>query len=489
MVSVTPPARKHFDLRMNKPFPEMHSNLVREEELALLAKEARYCSHGDTVHYAENPKFFERCEGSYLYDLHGQEYLDLQMWYSAVNLGYANPVVTEALRAQMEKLPQLACQYLHREKIELAEMICESIERGFGMKGRVHFNVGGAQAIEDALKIVRKSTGRQHMLAFQGGYHGRTLGASAITSSYRYREAFGEFADRAEFIPFPYTFRSPCRGDAQKTSDYCIGEFERLFEHEYTGAWNSKTGRSEFGAFFVEAVQGTGGYIVPPKDYFKRLAKICKERGILLVDDEIQMGFHRTGKMWAMEHFDAQPDIIVFGKALTNGMNPISGIWAREELINPAVFGPGSTHSTFASNTLGTATGLAVMKIFASGDYEAQVMQKGAYFLGKLRAIQARHSEVGDTDGLGLALRMEMCEADGFTPSRALADRMFQVGLDGGLPLGPRGNMGLVLDIGGYYKNVITLAPSLEITVAEIDLAAVALEHVLAEAKTVLRTA
>ena len=471
---------------MNKPLPEMHAARIREEELELLQKEARYCSHGDTVHYAEHPKFFDRCEGSYLYDLHGQEYLDLQMWYSAVNLGYSNPVVTEAMRAQMDKLPQLACQYLHREKIELAEMLCESVERGFGMKGRVHFNVGGAQAVEDALKLVRKATGRQHMLAFQGGYHGRTLGASAITSSYRYREAFGEFADRAEFIPFPYTFRSPFQGDVAKTEDWCIAEFDRLFAHEYTGAWNSKTGRSEFGAFFVEAVQGTGGYVIPPKNYFRRLAKICRERGILVVDDEIQMGFHRTGKMWAMEHFDVQPDIIVFGKALTNGMNPISGIWAREELINPGVFGPGSTHSTFASNTLGTATGLAVMKIFASADYETSVNAKGAYFLDKLQAIKARHKEVGDVAGLGLALRMEMCGPDGFAPNRELADRMFQIGLEGGLPLGPRRNMGLVLDIGGYYKNVITLAPSLEISLAEMDLAAVALDEVLTRAKASL---
>ncbi|HEY8069260.1 MAG TPA: aminotransferase class III-fold pyridoxal phosphate-dependent enzyme [Burkholderiales bacterium] len=467
---------------MNRPSAEFSSAQIRKEELALLEKESRYCSHGDTVHYAEKPKFFERCEGSFLFDLYGREYLDLQMWYSAVNLGYANPAVSAALRAQMDRLPQLACQYLHREKIELSEMICDSVERGFGMKGRVHFNVGGAQAIEDALKLARKSTGRQRMLAFQGGYHGRTLGASAITSSYRYREAFGEFADRAEFIPFPYTFRSPFPGDARKTGDHCVAEFERLFEHEYTGAWNPKTGRSEFGAFFVEAVQGTGGYVIPPKNYFKRLAAICKERGILLVDDEIQMGIQRTGRMWAMEHFDVQPDIIVFGKALTNGMNPLSGIWAREELINPAVFGPGSTHSTFSSNTLGTAAGLAVMKVLAAGDYGAGVQRKGEYFLGKLKQIQSRHPEVGDVDGLGLALRMEMCEADGRSPSRRLADRMFQIGLEGDLSIGPR-RLGLVLDIGGYYKNVITLAPSLEISNAEIDLAALALEQVLGRAK------
>ena len=467
---------------MNRIPTELTSAQIHEEELALLEKESRFCSHGDTVHYAEKPKFFERCEGSYLHDLHGTEYLDLQMWYSAVNLGYANATVSEAMHRQMEKLPQLACQYLHREKIELAEMICDSVERGFGMKGRVHFNVGGAQAVEDALKLVRMRTGRQRMLAFQGGYHGRTLAASAITSSYRYREAFGEFADRAEFIPFPYTFRSPFRGDAQKTEDHCIAEFERLFEHEYTGAWNPKTGRSEFGALFAEAVQGTGGYVIPPKNYFRRLAAICRQRGILVVDDEIQMGIYRTGKMWAMEHFDIQPDIIVFGKALTNGMNPLSGIWAREELINPGVFGPGTTHSTFSSNTLGTAAGLAVMKILAEGNYESEVKRKGAYFLDKLGDLKAKHCEIGDVDGLGLALRMEMCEADGFTPSRRLADRMFQIGLNGDLSIGSR-KMGLVLDIGGYYKNVITLAPSLQITTAEIDLAALALEQVLTRAK------
>jgi 4-aminobutyrate aminotransferase-like enzyme len=455
---------------------------IAVEEARLLALEARVCSHGDTVHYAEHPKIFQRCEGSWLYDAHGHRYLDLQMWYSAVNLGYANPVVTSALHEQMLRLPQLACQYLHREKIELAAMICESVERAFGMKGRVHFNVGGSQAIEDALKLVRKHTGRQHMLAFQGGYHGRTLAASAITSSYRYREAYGEFGDRAEFIPYPYTFRSRFPGDAQATEDDCVAEFERLFEHEYTGAWNPKTGRSEFGALFIEAVQGTGGYVIPPRDYFKRMAAICREHGILVVDDEIQMGFHRTGPLWAIEHFDIQPDIIVFGKALTNGMNPISGLWAREDLIAPHKFGPGSTHSTFSSNTLGTAAGLAVMRHFAVHDYPAKVRESGEYFLAGLRRLQAKHPEIGDVDGLGLALRMEMCEADGRTPSRRLADRMFQIGLAGGVDVQGE-TIGLVLDIGGYFKNVVTLAPSLEITIEEMNLALAALDAVVARAK------
>ncbi|MBI3767597.1 MAG: aminotransferase class III-fold pyridoxal phosphate-dependent enzyme [Deltaproteobacteria bacterium] len=443
---------------------------MHHDEAALLALENRVCSQGDTVHYAEHPKIFARSEGSYLYDQGGTAYLDLQMWYSAVNLGYGNTRVNEALKAQLDTLPQIASQYLHREKVELAAEIVGSVEEAFHETGRVHFNVGGSQAVEDALKLVRKNTGRSHMLAFEGGYHGRTLGASAITSSFRYREPFGEFADRAEFVPYPYCFRCPYGKKPDSCDLYCVQQIERKFEHEYTGAWNPKSGHSEFGGFFVEAVQGTGGYVVPPMGYFERLTKVCRDHGILLVDDEIQMGFFRTGTMWALEHFGATPDIIVFGKALTNGLNPLSGIWARAELISPAKFGPGSTHSTFASNPLGTAAGLEVMRIFAEGNYGETVLEKGRYFLSLLKDLQRKHPEIGDVDGLGLALRMEMCESDGFTPSRAIADRMFQRGLHGDLRVGNK-TLGLILDIGGYYKNVVTLAPSLEITTAEMDLA------------------
>jgi 4-aminobutyrate aminotransferase-like enzyme len=449
---------------------EINFHPVDAEEEALLEIENQVCSHGDTVHYAERPKIFETCSGSYLYDGHETPYLDLQMWYSAVNLGYGNERVNDALKQQIDKLPQLACQYLHKEKIQLAQKLVESAEDAFEEKGRVHFNVGGSQAVEDALKLVRKTTGKSHQLAFEGGYHGRTIAASAITSAYRYRESYGQFGDRAEFVPYPYCFRCPFGKEPETCNLYCVEQIERKFDHEYTGTWNPKTRKSEFGAFFVEMVQGTGGYVIPPKGYFERLAKLCREYGILLVDDEIQMGFYRTGKLWAAENFNVKPDIMVFGKALTNGLNPLSGIWAKEEFISPDKFGPGSTHSTFSSNSLGTATGLEVMKIFAEGDYEVTVPEKGAYFLSLLKDLQRRHPEIGDVDGLGLALRMEMCQKDGFTPNRALADKMFQKGLEGNLKVNGQ-KMGLVLDIGGYYKNVITLAPSLEITYQEMDLA------------------
>jgi len=456
---------------------------ARQRELSqaeLLELEAEYCSHGDTVHYTNPPKIFERCEGCFLYDAEGREYLDLQMWYSAVNFGYRNERLNEAVRRQLDRLPQVASQYLHREKIELAAILAKDAEQKFGMKGRIHFNVGGSQAVEDSLKLVRNAkNGKSLMFAFEGGYHGRTLGASAITSSYRYRRRYGHFGDRAQFVPFPYHFRGPKGMTKEEYGHHCVKQFERLFESEYNGVWDPKAGQAEYAAFYVEPIQGTGGYVIPPRNFFIELKRVLDKYGILLVVDEIQMGFYRTGKLWSIEHFGVKPDVIVFGKAITNGLNPLAGIWAREELINPTIFPPGSTHSTFNANPMGTAVALEAMKMMRETDYESMVMEKGAYLLKGLEDLKRRYRIVGDVDGLGMALRMEICEPhDGFTPSKAIVDRMVDIGLEGDIEVDGR-KYGLVLDIGGYYKNVVTLAPSLHITKNEMDLSLKLLDRVL----------
>jgi 4-aminobutyrate aminotransferase-like enzyme len=449
----------------------MDNPLPYNDDQQLLADEAKYCSFGDTVHYSEPPKIFERCEGSFIYDSDNKAYLDLQMWYSAVNFGYANKRLNDAATRQMSRLPQVASQYLHREKIELAKAIAQRIERTWGEKGRVHFNVGGSQSVEDSLKIVRNArNGKSLMFAFEGGYHGRTLGATSITSSYRYRRRYGHFGDRAQFVPFPYCFRCPYGKKREDCGLYCVDQFARLFDSEYYGVWDPKMGVSEFAAFYVEAIQGTGGYVIPPPGYFEKLKGILEARKILLVDDEIQMGFYRAGKFWALENFNVKPDIIVFGKALTNGLNPLAGLWAREELINPELFPPGSTHSTFASNPIGTAVGLETVRMLEEEDYETMTFAKGAYLLKGLKELQSRYKIIGDVDGMGMALRAEICAEDGFTPDKAMTDRMVDEALKGDLEVDGK-IYGLVLDIGGYYKNVITLAPALTISYPEMDLA------------------
>lgn len=453
-----------------KKSPSSASPELSRRADSLLKKEAEWCSHGDTVHYAEKPKIFKECEGSFLYDVSGKPYLDLQMWYSAANLGYRNRRIGDALKRQIDTLPQLACQYLHAERIELAEAIGKETKRAFGGDGRVHFNVGGSQAVEDSIKIIRKATRKSLFFAFQGSYHGRTLGATEITSSYRYRKPYGHFANRAQFVPFPYCFRCPYGKRIDDCDYYCVKQFEFLFESEYYSVVDPKTGECEFSAFYVEPVQGTGGYLIPPPEYFKRLKKVLDAHGIKLVDDEIQMGMHRTGKFWALEHFGVKPDIVVFGKALTNGMNPLSGIWAKEELIKPSAFPPGSTHSTFSSNPLGTAAGLETMKIFKDEGIGRMVEEKGRKYLAVLDRLKKKHKVIGDVSGIGMALRIEVCREDGYTPDRELTDRIFQEALEGELVYKGK-KYGMVLDVGGYYKNIFTVAPSFYATDEEIAMA------------------
>jgi 4-aminobutyrate aminotransferase-like enzyme len=460
--------------------PEIEPAGGTQADLRLL--EETYCSHGDTVHYAKKPKFFTECSGSYLYDEKGTPFLDLQMWYSAVNFGYRNARLNQAAHQQLDRLPQVASQYLHREKVELAALIAKDAERKFGRKGRVHFNVGGSQAVEDSLKLVRNySGGKSLMFAFEGGYHGRTLGASAITSSYRYRRRYGHFGDRAQFLEFPYHFRGPKGMSKEEYGDHCVRKFARLFESEYNGVWDPKAGKAEYAAFYIEPIQGTGGYVIPPMNFFIELKKVLDQYGILLVVDEIQMGVYRTGKLWSIEHFGVSPDVLVFGKAITNGLNPLSGVWAREEMINPEIFPPGSTHSTFASNPMGTAVALETMKMLQEDDFGADIVAKGSYFLDGLKVLQTNHRIVGEVDGLGLALRMEICKDDSYTPDKATMDWLCDEGMKGDLQIGTTMH-GLVLDVGGYHKNVITFAPNLLISYEEIDLALTLLDQLLTRA-------
>src|SRR5215468_3124609 len=459
-----------------------HSAFMKEvEHQEMLDLEAQYCSYGDTVHYVDPPKRFAASAGGFLYDDEGKSYFDLQMQYSAANLGYKNSRLNRVLKDQLQTLPQLDGKYLDEQRCLLGEKLSLLTEQRFGMKGRVHFSVGGAGAIEDSLRLIRKATGKNFHFAFMGGYHGRTLGASAITSSYRYRRRYGHFGDRAHFIPYPYCFRCFYGLKREDCGLYCLKQFEKLFDTEYYSFWDAKAGECEFGALYMEPVQGTGGYVIPPEEYFVGLKKILEERKILLVDDEVQMGFFRTGKFWAIEHFDIVPDIIVFGKALTNGLNPLSGVWATEEIINPKTFPPGSTHSTYASNPQGTAVALEVMKLLDEQDYEKKVKEKGQYFLAQLKELQKKYPKtMGDVDGLGLALRIELCKEDGITPNPELTQKVCLEGLKGNLKKNSK-NYGLILNIGGYYENVFSLSPSFEITKQEIDMAVEFFDRLMAK--------
>lgn len=451
-------------------------DLITDEEL--LEKDSKYCSFADTAHYAKVPKIFSKCEGSYMYDSNDIPYLDLQMYFSAANFGYKNQRIIDAVIEQMNTLPQITPKYVHKYKVLLSEKLCQACEKRFGEEGRVNFNVGGAQAVEDALKLVRKNTKRNGLFAFQGGYHGKTVATTAISSNFKYRENYGHFGDRANFVPFPYCFRCPYDKKCDSCDFYCVKQFEKQFDSEYKGIIDPSTGETEFKAFIAEPVLGTGGYVPAPKGYFKELKKVLDKYGIMFVDDEIQMGFYRTGKLWAIENYGIVPDVITFAKSLTNGMNPLSGFWAKEKYINPEKFPPGSAHSTFCSNPIGTRAGYEVMKLIEEENFDVTVPEKGAYFLQGLQTLKDRHKCIGDVSGIGLALRAELVEADGISPNRDLCSKVLAEGLKGNLTYNGK-KCGLILHNGGFYKNSITFVPSLYITKEEIDMAIELLDMLL----------
>ena len=440
----------------------------------------KYTSWGDTVHYSANPKVFRACEGSYMFDSKDTPYLDLQMMYSSCNFGYKNQRVTDAVIDQMNTLPQLTPKFIQPYKSLLSEKMETMIEKRFGVKGRMHYNVGGAQATEDAIKVVRNYTKRQGFFAFQGGYHGRTMAATSVTSSFRYREKYGHFSDRANFVPFPYCFRCPYGMKCDSCDRFCIKQFARQFESEYKAIYDPKTRECEFKAFIAEPILGTGGYIDAPKWYFKELKQILDEYNIMLVVDEVQMGMFRTGKLWAIENYGVTPDVMTFAKSITNGMNPLAGFWAQEKYIAPDVFTPGSAHSTYCSNPIGVRAAYEVMSIVEEEEkiFEREIPRKSAYFMEGLKHLQSKYKFIGDVGGIGFALRMEITEADRYTPNKTLCDAMQEEGLKGDLTYNGK-KCGLVLNNGGFYKNIITLVPQLYITDKEIDMAIELLDQIL----------
>ena len=278
--------------------------IATAEDQILLDKEAKYCSYGDTVHYIEPPRIFSRCEGSYVWDTEDQAYLDLQMWYSAVNFGYANPRLNNALKQQIDTLPQIASQYLHKGKIELSEMIAVDAKKKFGLDGRVHFNVGGSQSIEDSLKVVRNATnGKSLMFAFEGGYHGRTLGALTLTNSKaKYHAHFGPLAPGFLHVPFG--------------SEGLDELEERIIARTIPG--------DEIAAFVVEPVQGEGGYVVLISNSPRPASDVVLSigRGQLITVGGAMADVFVANDQIADVQVKSQRQLYVFGKAGATGTVP-----------------------------------------------------------------------------------------------------------------------------------------------------------------------
>lgn len=354
----------------------------------------------------------ESGSGSYVTMVGGRRYLDFTCGIGVANLGHCHPAVTKAAQSQVGKLVHgqvnIAFQKPYLELIQslLPLMPHKSLDTFF-------FWNSGAEAVEAAVKLARHATKKQNIIVMQGSYHGRTFGTMAMTRSKTiYGENFAPLMPGVFSVPFPYCAQCSIatRSEAYYGFYNCcmdpITQLELLLKRE--------TAPSDTAAVFIEPVLGEGGYVPPPPDYLAKLREVCDKNGILLVADEVQTGFGRTGKMFAIEHWGVRPDILIMAKGIANGF-PLSGIVSRKELMDTQK--PGSMGGTYAGNAVSCAAGVAVAKAFQEERILDNVAARGAELMGVLRAAQKDEKTekiVYDVRGLGLMLALECKPGHGY---------------------------------------------------------------------------
>lgn len=458
----------------------MHTNSTLDEALKL---DERYGSQGDISGRRKPKKVISKGDGHFLFDADGTSYLDFQLCNGAAPFGYSNPSHISAITNQAEQLSALSSEFLTFGRTELSEGMCQSFRRAFGAEGRVHFSVGGAQAIDDVLKICALRSGRRKVLAMEGGYHGRTIAASNLSASYRYRAGFG-YDRLSDLVPYPYCNRCPYEKDKEDCDLYCLSQVRRLFASEASGNIDGSS-QTEIGAIIVEAVLGRGGHIAMPFDYLRGLRQLADELGVLLVIDDIQMGFMRTGRMWTAEHAGVTPDIVVFGKAITNGMFPVSGFWARDEIAGPSNWPVGSSHATFCGSPIGMALGLATLKLLEDPDIPERIERSGARVEKVLQEFKESFSFISDINRCGLALSIDIQNPADGNPDPVIANKIVEEGLTASYSDEGQ-KIGLVTTHGGLYGGMVMLAPPYLISDDEINLFESVMRSVLVKVEATL---
>lgn len=346
----------------------------------------------------------ESGHGCYMTDVNGNEYLDFVQGIAVNALGHCHPRVTEAVIEQTKKLMNGSFNLVNfPTTLELAKRITEVTP---GNLNSIFFSNGGAEANDGALKLAKVYTGRPAIIAFKGSFHGRTVGATTITASNsKYRKYYEPMMGSVYFTPYPSKDLCPKGYDEKQRTQFCLDELESLFKYIVAPEMVA--------AIIMEPVQGEGGYVVPPKEFVQAIRKICTEHGILLIFDEIQSGYGRTGKMFAGENFDVVPDIMTCGKAIAGGL-PMSAIISTPEIMEKWKAGMHGT--TFGGNPVCAAAALAVLDEYKESNILDNVIEMGAYLRSKLEALKEKYTCISDVRGLGLMLAIEFSHEDG-TPA------------------------------------------------------------------------
>lgn len=354
-----------------------------------------------TTHDPENlPLVVERGEGVWLYDVDGNKYLDFSSSISVNNLGY--PTHLEVKKIVIEMLDKLAhaagTDFFNPYQVMLAEKLVRIAPGDF--KKKVFFCNSGTEAIEAAIKLLRRASPRRYLLGFIGCFHGRTMGSLSLTASKNIqRKGYVPLVGGVIHVPYPNPYRNPWGIDGYEYPDDLVNKVLEYIEY---WVFEHLVPPEEVVGIFFEPIQGEGGYVVPPKNFFKELDKLAKKYSIALVDDEVQMGLGRTGKMFAIEHFGIAPDIIAMAKALSGGVIPIGATIFRADLDFPE---PGAHSNTFGGHALACMVALKTVELIEKLLPRVQQLEK--IFRDYLTLLKDRYSVVGDVRGLGLAWGIE----------------------------------------------------------------------------------
>jgi len=403
------------------------------------------------------PIVIDHASGCTITDVSGRKYLDCFAGISVVNAGHCNPQVVEAAKKQMDKLIHCQSYLYHAQPVgDLAEKLAHIAPRGLT---KTFFGNGGAEAIEGAMKLARLYTGKHEFIALHASFHGRSWGTLSITGNQGRKKRGGPYAPGVSFAPVPYTYRSNWPNDPEECGRQCAKALEDVIRFSTAG---------DVAAFISEPVWGEGGIIVPPANYFKEVKKVLDKHGILFICDEVQTGFARTGKMFAIEHFGVEPDILCTAKGIADGF-PLSGFTTRPEIA--AAYKPGDHLSTFGGNPVSCAAALANIDFMEKENLSARATETGNYAMAKLRDLQKQNPLIGEVRGLGLMIGVELVKDNKLTPAaaetEAVRDALFR--------------HGVLVGVGGVNSNVIRFQPPLIITSQQIDQAIAAFAEALSE--------
>ncbi|MEJ8547730.1 4-aminobutyrate--2-oxoglutarate transaminase [Brevibacillus borstelensis] len=407
------------------------------------------------------PTFVQKAEGALLTDVDGNTFIDFAGAIGTINAGHCPPSVVEALKEQLDQYIHTCFHVMMYEPyVQLAETL-NRITPGTHAKKTFFLN-SGAEAVENAVKIARKYTGRKAIISFERGFHGRTLLAMSLTSKVRpYKYQFGPFAPDVYKMSYPYYYRATAGATPEECDEQVLRRFEDFFLGEVPA--------DEVAAVIMEPVQGEGGFVVPSKRFVQGVKAICEKYGILFIADEVQTGFGRTGKMFAVEHFGIEPDLLVMSKSLGAGL-PISAVTGRAEIMDAP--GPGEIGGTYGGSPLGCIAALKVIEMMEQEGFMDRANQIGNSILQRFESFRQRFEQVGDARGIGAMCAIEIVKDKASKePDKELTAKIAQACCQ----------RGLVVLTAGLYSNVIRILSPLVITDEQLEEGLGVMEKVLEE--------